>query len=63
MLEILATAADHPLVTALLTAAVGFAAGAGRGAGRFVLQLLPLVSDRVNERAVRLARAKSQQSE
>lgn len=58
-MEILAAVAGHPLVTALLTAAVGFAAVAGR----FVLQLLPLVSDRVNERAVRLARAKSQQSE
>lgn len=59
MLEILAAVAGHPLVLTLPAAAVALAAGAGR----FVLQLLPLVSDRVNERAVRLARAKSQQSE
>jgi len=26
--------------------------------GRFIIRLLPLVSDRVNERAVRLAKAK-----
>ncbi|MFE3998018.1 hypothetical protein ACFX43_04360 [Nocardioides sp. YIM B13467] len=59
MLEILAAAAGHPLALTLPTAAVALVAAAGR----FVLQLLPLVSDRVNERAVRLARAKSQQSE
>lgn len=29
------------------------------GFGTFVLKLLPLVSDRVNKRAVRLARARS----
>ena len=66
MLEILAAAAGHPLMTALLTAAVALltaAAALAARAGSFVLQLLPLVSDRVNERAVRLARAKNQQSE
>ncbi|MFI6428398.1 hypothetical protein [Promicromonospora sp. NPDC050880] len=33
------------------------------GVGRFVLALLPLVSDRVNARAVALAKAKRKQSE
>ncbi len=41
---------DLALVTPLLT-----------GLGVFLVRLLPLVSDRVNARAVRLARAKSQQ--
>ena len=31
-------------------------------AGKFLLRLLPLVSDRVNERAVRLAKAANKQS-
>lgn len=45
----LATIADHQvLVPASLSAA-----------GWFVLRLLPLVSDRVNKRAVRLAKAKN----
>lgn len=34
-----------------------------RTARIFVIELLPLVSDRVNERAVRLIKAKNQQSE
>lgn len=59
MLEILAAVAGHPLALTLPTAAVALAVPVGR----FVLQLLPLLSDRVNERAVRLARAKSQQGE
>jgi hypothetical protein len=41
---------DLALVTPLLT-----------GLGIFLVRLLPLVSDRVNARAVRLAKAKSQQ--
>lgn len=44
----LATIADHQvLILASLVAA-----------GNFALRLLPLVSDRANERAVRLAKAK-----
>lgn len=44
----LATIADHHVfIPALLIAA-----------GEFVLRLLPLVSDRANDRAVRLAKAK-----
>ena len=43
----LATLAGHLFAPALVTAV-----------GHFVLRLLPLVSDRVNQRAVRLAKAK-----
>lgn len=50
-LEILADIAGNLSVPALLIAA-----------GRFLIRLLPLVSDRVNTRAVRLAKAKSKQS-
>lgn len=46
-MEILAEVAGHLLAPALITAA-----------GVFVLRLLPLVSDRANQRAVRLAKAK-----
>lgn len=45
----IATIADNLLAPALLVAA-----------GQFLLRLLPLVSDSVNERAVRLAKAKKQ---
>ncbi|OZF32337.1 hypothetical protein CH296_12255 [Rhodococcus sp. 14-2496-1d] len=49
VLMMLATIADHQvLVPASLYAA-----------GWFVLRLLPLVSDRANKRAVRLAKAKN----
>lgn len=51
-MEILATIAGYLFAPALLTAV-----------GHFVLRLLPLVSDRVNERAVRLAKAQNKQSE
>lgn len=47
-MEIFANFAVNLFVPALLTAL-----------GHFVLRLLPLVSDRVNERAVRLAVAKN----
>lgn len=50
-MEILADIAGDLFAPALLTAA-----------GHFVLRLLPLVSDRVNTRAVRLAKAKNKQS-
>lgn len=50
-MEILANIAGHLFAPALLTAL-----------GHFVLRLLPLVSDRMNERAVRLAKAKNKQS-
>lgn len=50
-MEILAFIAGHLFAPALLTAV-----------GHFVLRLLPLVSDRVNDRAVRLAEAKNKQS-
>ena len=46
-MEILAVITGHLLVPALIVAA-----------GRFVLRLLPLVSNSVNTRAVRLAEAK-----
>lgn len=38
-----------------------FAPALVTAAGHFVLKLLPLVSDRVNSRAVRLAKAKRSQ--
>lgn len=50
-MDVLATIAEQLFVPSLLIAA-----------GRFLLQLLPLVSDRVNVRAVRLAKAKNQRS-
>jgi hypothetical protein len=50
-MEILAVIAGNLFAPALLTAG-----------GHFVLRLLPLVSDRVNDRAVRLAKAKNKQS-
>ena len=50
-LEILADIAWNMFVPALLTAV-----------GHFGIRLLPLVSDRVNTRAVRLAKAKNKQS-
>lgn len=46
-MEILAEVAGNLFAPALVTAA-----------GHFVLRLLPLASDRVNKRAVRLAKAK-----
>lgn len=50
-MEILAEIAGHLFAPALLTAG-----------GHFVVRLLPLVSDRANDRAVRLAKAKNKQS-
>lgn len=48
-MEFLAVDAGHLLAPALLAVV-----------GNFVLRLLPLVSERVNKRAVRLVRAKKQ---
>jgi hypothetical protein len=50
-MDILAAVAGHLFAPALLTAV-----------GHIVLRLLPLVSDRVNARAVRLAKAKNKQN-
>ncbi|BCW43202.1 hypothetical protein [Arthrobacter sp. StoSoilB5] len=50
-MEVLADSAGHLFAPALLVAI-----------GHFVLKLLPMVSDRVNERTVRLAKAKNKQS-
>lgn len=53
MMEFLASGPGHMVVLVPLFPAAGY----------FVLQLLPLVSDRANERAVRMIKAKNQQSE
>lgn len=58
----IATIADNLLHPALFLAAAGpFLSGTGKflaGAGLFLRQVLPLLSDRMNDRAVRLVKAK-----
>ncbi len=50
----IATIANNPLIPTLLVSGGSFLAGAGL----FLRQVLPLLSDRVNDRAVRLLKAK-----